>query len=35
MALAAGYGHIDNFMGATANRACYALFLEPLEACPA
>jgi cholesterol oxidase len=30
-----GYGHIDNFMGATANRDCYALFLEQLEACPA
>jgi len=31
----AGYGHIDNFMGATANRDCYDLFLEQLEACPA
>ena len=30
-----GYGHIDNFMGATASRDCYALFLEQLEACPA
>ena len=31
----AGYGHIDGFMGARANREAYPLFLEQLEACPA
>lgn len=30
-----GYGHIDNFIGAAANRDCYPLFLAQLEACPA
>jgi len=30
-----GYGHIDSFMGAEANRDFYPVFLEQLEACPA
>jgi hypothetical protein len=30
----AHYGHIDGFMGATANVDCYPTFAEQLEACP-
>ena len=30
-----GYGHIDGFMGARANREVFPLFIEQLEACPA
>ncbi len=30
-----GYGHIDGFMGARANREVYPLFMERLEATPA
>lgn len=29
------YGHIDTFMGTSANVDCYPAFLEQLEACPA
>lgn len=29
-----GYGHIDSFMGANANRDVYPLFLEQLDSCP-
>jgi choline dehydrogenase-like flavoprotein len=29
-----GYGHIDGFLGARANREVYPLFLAQLEACP-
>jgi hypothetical protein len=32
--VAPGYGHIDGFMGSRANRDCYPLFLEQLDACP-
>ncbi len=29
-----GYGHIDGFLGARANREVYPLYVEQLEACP-
>ena len=30
-----GYGHIDTFMGASAHRDAYPIFMEQLESCPA